>query len=718
MCDKSKKQGGRKRNRRTLSSVSSVDVSLDKEQKSNREYIPLESRHSCDEILDTYQVYRHGSDCSQLSDCQRCVLNSMSNRSLNIHCDGEQGKDRFISQRQYKRKIRREVPKGSVKYSTLDLRAEKRLNGSSSGTNAVLVSKTTYKLRANHYDSDLDSAGEEDNERSSGLELMEIPLSPTHYSQPSTPENDPPTPWEAESAIHNVLSFLKNEYQPRTRTVTTYTEPWMLLSLDPTLWPNSNPLVTDKSTCTQIDRKLPTGRKLPEIPRDEQIQLHIPTSPESDDSDPSEVILRHNPEDEDCIYQSIDKEESDESESSRVSQSSDKSQSLSILSPFDEQEEWSKISLIIDSFGANIGKQTEVGKETISTPNNSPVYDYPTLKKREKLTSTVGEWLNFINLSKYAANFESNGYDNINYIGGGLLSREDLIEIGITDQKDITVLIDSLKHRLHKFHFKENGEPECLELNLESWLSSLELNQYLEKFRSNLIVDMDRVRGIWDDELSSIVEIEKVGHRRRILLSVAGPIGIKQRIGKVNIISETQKPEVKSNLKPVCNLSPHSIPKPAISEIGKSPLNKEEPKLEEKLQIVQKTRNAEADVILTPVKGKELEERSGDQKQKGDKQHHKDKKLGRMVKSPTSEDIPLCSMHSAQRRNTATSSTSEGSEKLDKPQTPVKRPGIESGTLTLGRRKKRAPPPPPTVPGKIPPHVHMNMNSIKFKHDQ
>jgi len=159
LCDKSKKQGGRKRNRRTLSSVSSVDVSHDKEQKSNREYIPLESRHSCDEILDTYQVYRHGSDCSQLSDCQRCVLNSMSNRSLNIHCDGEQGKDRFISQRQYKRKIRREVPKGSVKYSTLDLRAEKRLNGSSPGTNAVLVSKTTYKLRANHYDSDLDSAG-------------------------------------------------------------------------------------------------------------------------------------------------------------------------------------------------------------------------------------------------------------------------------------------------------------------------------------------------------------------------------------------------------------------------------------------------------------------------------------------------------------------------------------------------------------------------------
>ena len=36
-----------------------------------------------------------------------------------------------------------------------------------------------------------------------------------------------------------------------------------------------------------------------------------------------------------------------------------------------------------------------------STPNNSPVYDYPTLKKREKLTTTVEEWLNFINMSQY-----------------------------------------------------------------------------------------------------------------------------------------------------------------------------------------------------------------------------------------------------------------------------------------------------------------------------
>ena len=42
------------------------------------------------------------------------------------------------------------------------------------------------------------------------------------------------------------------------------------------------------------------------------------------------------------------------------------SQNLSILSPFDEKEEWHKISEIINSFGANIG--TDVKEST--TPNN------------------------------------------------------------------------------------------------------------------------------------------------------------------------------------------------------------------------------------------------------------------------------------------------------------------------------------------------------------
>ena len=47
------------------------------------------------------------------------------------------------------------------------------------------------------------------------------------------------------------------------------------------------------------------------------------------------------------------------------------SESLSILSPFDEKEEWHKISEILNSFGSNIGKDV---KES-TTPHNCKYND-------------------------------------------------------------------------------------------------------------------------------------------------------------------------------------------------------------------------------------------------------------------------------------------------------------------------------------------------------
>ena len=359
------------------------------------------------------------------SDCQHCVLNSLSNRTLSKDSQLAASTDRFISQRQYKRKIRREGTRdgntsGASGYSTLDLRTERRLSngragGGDRGSSTRLVSKTTYKLKRFEMGSDLDSAGEEKSEKSS-IELMEIPLSPTHYDQPPTPDHDPPSPWEAESAIHAVLSFLRSEHQPNHRSRATFTEPWMLLPLDPSSWPPSEVATKERATSTRPD-PLPKGRALPEIPRNEGDPpplinghsattangLDLPATPDSEEE--GAVVMRPKSLGGDSIYQTIggDEESGEEesSETNRASRGSEASQSLSILSPFDEQEEWSKISQIINSFGADIGKQTDSsqerqavdGKEQCSTPHNSPVYEYPTLKRREKLTSSIQEWL-------------------------------------------------------------------------------------------------------------------------------------------------------------------------------------------------------------------------------------------------------------------------------------------------------------------------------------
>ena len=70
-------------------------------------------------------------------------------------------------------------------------------------------------------------------------------------------------------------------------------------------------------------------------------------------------------------------------------------------------------------------------------------------------------------------------------------------------------------------------------LTLDKWLGSLGLDEYIKTFQTNLFTEMDRVSAIWDDELTSILDIEKIGHRKRILLSLAGRNGMPHRFGKV-----------------------------------------------------------------------------------------------------------------------------------------------------------------------------------------
>jgi hypothetical protein len=72
----------------------------------------------------------------------------------------------------------------------------------------------------------------------------------------------------------------------------------------------------------------------------------------------------------------------------------------------------------------------------------------------------------------------------------------------------------------------ESEEPEAEGRNQETavdqWLSSIKLDAYKETFRKHLYADMDRVRRIWEVELTAVLEIHRAGHRKRILASVSG----------------------------------------------------------------------------------------------------------------------------------------------------------------------------------------------------
>ena len=86
-----------------------------------------------------------------------------------------------------------------------------------------MISKTTFKLRSTVDLDDLDGSDStgiggngllktnNNNSEDLSLELMEIPLSPTNYTQPPTPPGtEPPPPFVAEMAITGVLDRLRN----------------------------------------------------------------------------------------------------------------------------------------------------------------------------------------------------------------------------------------------------------------------------------------------------------------------------------------------------------------------------------------------------------------------------------------------------------------------------------------------------------------------------
>ena len=260
------------------------------------------------------------------------------------------------------------------------------------------------------------------------------------------------------------------------------------------------------------------------------------------------------------------------------------------------------------------------------------------------------------------------------------MTKEDLNEIGIEDTKDCSVLIDSLKDRDNLFDFDSNGEPRksLANLKMEDWLRKLNLEQYSHNFQANLITDMDRILNIWDEELLSIIEIDRIGHRKRILLSVAGTKGLRKRSGNIKV--ETMKKKSQEKEKDKMKIKETNSAPPIVEHMkkGQSPLEEIIPKCSSISSYDSRSRYSatESDISLS---------------------------------------MPSSSGNDAQRRYTSTSSTSEGS---DKPPTPskIKRTSIESGTLTLGRKKKRAPQPP--NPSQISPQMKQKeYNTIK-KHEE
>ncbi|EFN87390.1 Ankyrin repeat and sterile alpha motif domain-containing protein 1B [Harpegnathos saltator] len=191
--------------------------------------------------------------------------------------------------------------------------------------------------------------------------------------------------------------------------------------------------------------------------------------------------------------------------------------SLSIMSPFDEQEEWAKISEIMASFGTGLVRESvfvsELEKEfqtrlgLSSDTSSSPI-----------VSTSVGQWLSSLGLADYESLFVNYGFDDLEFING-VLDESDLRDMGISSDQERTVIADAVGLLNKRVEKRSGGHGQ----SVEEWLKSIHLENYAETFRKHLYTDMDRVRRVWEVELAAVLEIQKPAHRKRILASVSGP---------------------------------------------------------------------------------------------------------------------------------------------------------------------------------------------------
>ncbi|XP_050682794.1 ankyrin repeat and SAM domain-containing protein 1A-like isoform X1 [Leptidea sinapis] len=249
--------------------------------------------------------------------------------------------------------------------------------------------------------------------------------------------------------------------------------------------------------------------------------------------------------------------------------------SLSILSPFDEQEEWAKISEIMASFGSKLVRESVFVSELEQEFTSRLGLSCSESSLTPSMASNLGLWLSGLGLQDFEQLFVESGYDDIDFVNG-ILDENDLREMGI-EENDRQKILDSSKQLPLKIaeisNNHNNNVSKNQHLSVDEWLRVINLEQYSDTFRKHLYVDMDRVRRIWEVELTAVLEIIKPGHRKRILCSVSGeqngPISNIEDINtdlntlKSNI--QQLKEEIKEKL-PSENLKP--VPPPVVPSLA------------------------------------------------------------------------------------------------------------------------------------------------------
>ncbi|KAL5252993.1 hypothetical protein ACHWQZ_G015679 [Mnemiopsis leidyi] len=163
------------------------------------------------------------------------------------------------------------------------------------------------------------------------------------------------------------------------------------------------------------------------------------------------------------------------------------------------KDDWDQIDTMMMALQCDI----DLTQQTIRRPS---AYNSTRNKSLE-------EWLVKLELPEIQTMLELNGWDHIEFIRD-VISKEDLTAMGINNDKVKRKFLKSVEEDLELF--QHGSVPETV----EEWLKSIYLSKYLNKFISSRMGSVSRVLEIWEVELTSILNIEPIGHRKRIMKSI------------------------------------------------------------------------------------------------------------------------------------------------------------------------------------------------------
>jgi hypothetical protein len=112
--------------------------------------------------------------------------------------------------------------------------------------------------------------------------------------------------------------------------------------------------------------------------------------------------------------------------------------------------------------------------------------------------------------------------------GPGILEDADLKDMGVSDERERRRILDDAARLPSKLPHHTPGSAATTTSvvnqfdSVKEWLEYLNLEFYHSKFVRYKFGEMDKVRKMWEVELTTILEITLPGHKKRILASI-GP---------------------------------------------------------------------------------------------------------------------------------------------------------------------------------------------------